>query len=559
MTISPDSRGVQATLYRTDLAARTSELLAEIASNKVRGLARQRPDSPMLMLGDVRGNDVMTPHPVVVAIDRQLPAVARSQPVHPGSQTRADPLRKRSAAAAEETAAMPDLHEPAVTEPLIADRFDAVRIAARGLRSDYRLEHRPLARGGQATVFGAVHKPTGTPVAFKKLTSRGPDQLARMGREVDAAQMFGGNRHVMPVLDYSPSREWIVMPLADDTAQTRSAELTHPDRLRELVTAICTALREPHQHGWIHRDLKPDNLLRLEGRWTVADWGLGRRPRGQTTDPRRTQVGGPFGTEGFAAPELGIDAHNVGPQADIYSVGQIVGWALTGKWPQANVALLPPAGPWRTIVKAATDLNPARRPGTVEELLALIAQELDEPPAISVNQGKALLAAAAGGDAAALTQLIRLAARNHADYELYLDVLVALDEEQTRIAVSGDPSATRDVVRAVHDLHTGGHVTLEYADVDALVTWLLAVAHHAEVLEEWDLLEDTADAILYLDLWDRWNVQNDIKRWIGSRTGHAASILAAVLRRNPEVLPHFASLASNGSTDHRIQAVLRRS
>jgi serine/threonine protein kinase len=558
MSISPDSRGVHATLYRTDLATRTSELIAEIASNKVRGLVRQGPDSPMLMLGDVRGNDVTTPHPAIVAIGRQTPAAAEPHLVHPRDQTSADPQRKRPAAASIAAAGTPIPHEPAAVESPIVDRFDPVRIAARGLRSDYRLEHRPLARGGQATVFGAVHKPTGTPVAFKKLAFQGPDQLARMGREVDAAQMFAGNRHVMPVLDYSPSHEWIVMPLADDTAQTRSAELTHPDRLRELVTAICTALREPHKHGWIHRDLKPDNLLRLDGRWTVADWGLGRRPRGQTTDPRRTQVGGPFGTEGFAAPELGIDAHSVGPQADVYSIGQIAGWALTGKWPQANVALLPPAGPWRTIIKAATDLNPARRPGTVDELLALIAQELDEPPAIPVNQGKALLAAAKGGDAAALTQLIRLAARSHANYELYLDVLVDLDEEQTRIAVSADPSATRDVVRAVHDLHTGGHVTLEYADVDALVTWLLAVAHHAEKLEEWDLLEDTADAILYLDLWDRWNVQNDIKQWIGSRTGHAASILAAVVRRNPEVLPHFASLASNSSTDHRIQAALRR-
>ncbi|MFF5291920.1 protein kinase domain-containing protein [Paractinoplanes globisporus] len=558
-TASPDSRGVDATLYRTDLATGASELVAEIASNKVRGLAWQGADSPMLMLGDVRGNDVTTPHPVIVAIDRQISAATSSHPVQPRNQTPVDPVRERSAATSKDAAPMSDPHEPAVIDHPIVDRFDPVRIAARGLRSDYRLGPRPLARGGQATVFGAVHKPTGTPVAFKKVNFQGPDQLARMGREVDAAQMFGGNPHVMPVLDFSPSYEWIVMPLADDTAQTRSAELADSDRLRRLVTAICTALREPHKHGWIHRDLKPDNILRLDDRWTVADWGLGRRPRGQTTDPKRTQVGGPFGTEGFAAPELGADAHSVGPQADIYSIGQIAGWALTGNWPQANVALLPLTGPWRTIVKAATDFNPARRPGTVDELLALIAQELDEPPDIPVNQGKALLAAAAGGDATALTQLIRLAVRSHADYELYLDVLVDLDEEQTRTAVSADPSATRDVVRAVRDLHTGGQITLEYDDVDRLVTWLLVIAQQAEILEEWDLLEDTAEAILYLDLWDRWNVQNDIKRWITYRTGQAASIVAGALRRNPEVLQHFASLASNTRVDHRVRTAIRKS
>jgi serine/threonine protein kinase len=60
----------------------------------------------------------------------------------------------------------------------------------------------------------------------------------------------------------------------------------------------------------------------------VADWGLTRRPRGQPTNPGRTRAGTMFGTEGFADPELSADAHNAGPEADIYSIGQIIGWAL---------------------------------------------------------------------------------------------------------------------------------------------------------------------------------------------------------------------------------------
>ena len=43
-------------------------------------------------------------------------------------------------------------------------------------------------------------------------------RVARMRREIEAAQLLGGNPHVMPVLDYSDRHDWFVMPLAGDTA-----------------------------------------------------------------------------------------------------------------------------------------------------------------------------------------------------------------------------------------------------------------------------------------------------------------------------------------------------
>ena len=106
------------------------------------------------------------------------------------------------------------------------------------------------------------------------------------------------------------------------------------------------------------------------------------------------------------------------------------------------------------------------------------------------------------------------------------------------------------------DLRNGAGVTLEYGDVDLLVTWLLAIAHHAETIAEWDLLEDTAESILYLDHWDRWRVQANVRSWLASRSGHAASVVAAALRRNPEILTHFDSLATDRHVDHRIRQAL---
>jgi serine/threonine protein kinase len=181
----------------------------------------------------------------------------------------------------------------------------------------------------------------------------------------------------MPVLDYSDKHDWFVMPVATSTAATERQALSRPEELRALVNAICDALRPAHGLGWIHRDLKPENLLRLDGVWTVGDWGFTRRPRGQTTNPHRTIVGRMVGTEGFAAPELSIDAHEAGPQADIYSIGQIIGWAMRGVRPQANIPLLPETLPWRHVVEKATHLDWALRPASVDDFLDVLNSELE--------------------------------------------------------------------------------------------------------------------------------------------------------------------------------------
>ncbi|MFC0030109.1 serine/threonine-protein kinase [Micromonospora chaiyaphumensis] len=243
---------------------------------------------------------------------------------------------------------------------------------SRGRVKDYAVDQEVIERGGQATVAGATHKGTGQRVAFKRVRIRDEDSTARMGREIEAGRLFGGHPHIMPVLDADPACHWFVMPLASGTARTYADQLMQPDRLRRMLIAVCEALRVPHQQGWIHRDLKPENLLLLHDRWTVADWGLGRRPRGETTQPGRTRTGSGYGTVGFAAPELSLDAHQVGPPADIYSIGQIIGAILTGRSPQANIALIPPSGPWTALVEYTTLHDPSARPQTVDDLLDLI-------------------------------------------------------------------------------------------------------------------------------------------------------------------------------------------
>ena len=374
VTAAGTSKGIGVTLFRTDVQTRDSTLLGELELNAVDGLCAS-PDGTGYLLGDVRagrkGGYDPAPWPVLVRLPGLLtPATPTAQPHRPAKTT---VTRAARSAGNGTTAATSDAG-------VAADPYDPVRRAAQGRREDYKLQARPIDRGGQAEVFPAQHKPTGIAVAFKRATSSAPRARARMRREIEAAQLFGANPHVMPVLDNSDVYAWFTMPLAGDTAETLRVQLAEDTNLRELVTAVCAGLGPAHEAGWVHRDLKPSNLLLLDGRWTVADWGLTRRPRGQTTDPDRTRAGAPFGTDGWAAPELSTDAHSAGPQADIYSIGQIIGWAVTGQQPLANIPLIPDGSPWREVVTAATHFDPAHRPATIDDLELLIGRELGRTP-----------------------------------------------------------------------------------------------------------------------------------------------------------------------------------
>lgn len=551
-----NSTGVGVTLFRTDVLTRSSQLLADLNVNSVHGLCAA-PDGTGYVLGDVYGarRGPRDPWPVLIRLPGLRPPAVAQPPV---------PAVAAAVPRQIEVAGPPATPAAATVEPgdlvgsaVLADPYDAVRLAARGNRRDYALDPRPIDDGGQAEVFRARHKPSGMFVAFKRLRSTGADAVARMKREIDVARALGANPHVMPVLDHSDKYEWFAMPLAQDTAATTLAEFGQPLALRELVTAICGALHPAHTLGWIHRDLKPANLLRRDGVWTVGDWGYGRRPRGQTTNPDRTRVGAMLGTEGFAAPELSIDAHQAGPQSDVYSIGQIIGWALRGTWPQANTPLLPASGPWRQVVKAATQADPARRPATVDDLLELIRQELDHDQPDDSDPAAQFLAAANQGDVGAAARLFVLAVRRPADLDLYSEVLARLGLEAVHAAVASDVPRTVDVVLAMKD-HLRGANQLSFEDADRIITWLHWIEMWAAEAADLDLLQEAAEAVLAWDAhWDQWTPQRQIRAWMATLTGDPAAVVAGALRNNRDAARHFEELSENRRVDGRIRRAVR--
>ncbi|GAA3265048.1 MULTISPECIES: serine/threonine-protein kinase [Streptomyces] len=524
ITASPDGTGIGVGLHRTDITNRTSEPLLHTQLGEIFGLAQDSSDGPAYLLASLPDNNHTHVRPVLM----RLTGHRISAPTTP----------------------------TAPAAPVVA--YDAVSQSARGERRDYRLDKFPLACEGQGEVFRAEHKTTGTIVAFKKRTGRGARDRRRMHREVEAGLRFGGNPHVMPVLDFSPAHDWFVMPLAQATVEDKRTELQDPTQLHTLVSSVAAGLADAHRDGWIHRDVKPSNVLLLDGRWAVADWGIARRPRGQTsTAGPLTRAG--IGTQGFAAPELAVDGHDITAASDIYSLGQLIGWIFTGTWPQANVPLMPPPGPWYGVVRQATQLDPAQRPQNIADFLAVVERETgvhDELPII--RAARLLEDANECDDTAAATQLLTLAADQPDSYELYLAMVTKLDVRAAETALLANPQQTTAVLKALtgHAVgNRGDWATNEEAT--RAIWWLLKVARLAAQEEQWPMLDAAVQGMCDWDgRWDRWDPRNSIRGWLITLRGHAAATVASALRAQPHGARFYYEVADDHHADLAIRSAI---
>ncbi|MEW2176641.1 protein kinase [Streptomyces sp. NPDC005406] len=527
VTLSPDGSGTGLVLHRVDTATKTGtpEQLAAVPLGNASGLASIG-DGSALLLGMLPGMP-----------GEQVPVLLRLSGLPQDIPTPEGPVGKLDASSRE------------AGEP-----YREVAEQAAGNKRHYRLAADRIGAGGQGEVILAAHKPTGVEVAYKRRTSNLPDAVARMTREIDLGRRLGGHPHVMPVLDAAPDHRWFIMPLAEATAEDRWAELRDPTQLRVLVDAVASALAAAHEHDWIHRDVKPSNILLLDGTWRLADWGLVRRPRGETTNPNRTRFG--VGSPGFAAPELSnpTGAHDAKAASDIYGLGQVIGWALTGESPYANVPLLPPPGPWRHIVQQATQLDPAHRPQNIAAFLALVERETTASLELPAVRAQRLLAKAnmKGSGQRPADELLDLAAANPTDAHLYLEVLSELN--------SPGPALRRDPLRAAAVLQAmGSHRHADpwpsFATIDRVMLWLLEAARAIGNTGDPGLLSEATTALCSWDeVHDQWTPQGATTKWLRTLRGTAAAEVAGVLRRFPTSARHYRELTGEMGVDLAVRS-----
>ena len=170
------------------------------------------------------------------------------------------------------------------------------------------------------------------------------------------------------------------MEVADGGHLGMQTAALHPSRAVLLLRQAAAALGRLHEQGWVHRDVKPANLLlRADGSLALADFGCARR-RG-TIDAQ--PPGSVAGTPRYAAPEQSQGAA-AQPPADVYSLGAVwyemlcgqplfPGETLTELFCQHQLAPVPrlPAahGAWQALLDAMLSKDPRGRPGDGNALL----------------------------------------------------------------------------------------------------------------------------------------------------------------------------------------------
>src|SRR4051812_13598494 len=203
------------------------------------------------------------------------------------------------------------------------------------LSGRYRLDAQ-IGAGGMSTVYRAFDVNLERRVAIKLLhreMSADSDQLERFRREARAVAQLS-HPHIVGVIDAGEDegRPYIVFEYVEGaTLKQRINELGRlpVDESVAYAIEIARALGCAHDHGIVHRDVKPQNvLIDEEGSAKVTDFGIARSLK----DDGLTADGRVLGTTDYVSPEQAL-GHDVNGQSDIYSLGIVLYEMLVGDVP----------------------------------------------------------------------------------------------------------------------------------------------------------------------------------------------------------------------------------
>ena len=269
----------------------------------------------------------------------------------------------------------PTLPEPPATDTLREQLEKALGV-------QYEIE-RLLGRGGMGAVYLARERLLDRRVAIKVLppdvSEQAPDSRARFMREAQTAAQLT-HRHIVPLHSIGEVDGTLFFIMGFVDGESLREVLTREGRLseestRRILGELADALAYAHQHGIVHRDMKPDNVMieRETGKAVLTDFGIAKyEAKGELTG-----TGFILGTPQYMSPEqAGGDRHLDG-RSDLYSLGVLGFRMLSGRLPFEGV------GVRELLMQHLADAPPplgALAPGVSEDLIFAIMSCLAKLP-----------------------------------------------------------------------------------------------------------------------------------------------------------------------------------
>jgi len=208
-----------------------------------------------------------------------------------------------------------------------------------------------IARGGQGALLRAQHHELGTEAALKLSLDADEDSWQRFQQEAKALARLS-HPNLLAVHDYgrAPGGLYMAMPFVsgqDLSSRVREQGVPPVAWTVEVLEAVADTLHYCHQSGIVHRDLKPQNVLieAESGRPYVVDFGLIKRDRSRLAwsqdQAPETAEGTLLGTPAYMAPEQAAARGEVDARADVYGLGALLFFLLTGEAPFRAAGLYP--------------------------------------------------------------------------------------------------------------------------------------------------------------------------------------------------------------------------
>jgi hypothetical protein len=210
----------------------------------------------------------------------------------------------------------------------------------------YTLEKK-LGEGGMGVVYRASHAMLRRPTAIKLLLPdrAGKDALTRFEREVRRTAMLT-HPNTVTVFDYGRTVDGVfyyAMELLEGATLDEIVEVDGPQppaRVIHILEQVAASLAEAHDAGLIHRDVKPGNIMVVDRGGIpdlvkVVDFGLVKdvgfkAEDGELAEPGLTHANAITGTPLYIAPETVTAPETVDARTDLYAVGAVGYWLLTG-------------------------------------------------------------------------------------------------------------------------------------------------------------------------------------------------------------------------------------